>query len=220
MKRVGELVENRPVYSVPLRATVAEAVGYMAERKVGAVSVLEQERLVGIFSERDLMKRVVVAARDPRQTTPGRGHHARSTGGRCRRGAQRLPGAHAPSRHPPPSRLPGRPPARSGDDARPVAGRLATEGRRSTPDACLHLPALSRTVGSFAGRRGFPPHCILGLRQGDNQRKAPLTAGSVLSVRASFSGVRIRGTLAPEHGADLRRDGCAAHGLAVSPRPP
>ncbi len=68
MKRVGELVENRPVYSVPLRATVAEAVGYMAERKVGAVSVLEQERLVGIFSERDLMKRVVVAARDPRQT--------------------------------------------------------------------------------------------------------------------------------------------------------
>ena len=59
MKRVGELVENRPVYSVPLRATVAEAVGYMAERKVGAVSVLEQERLVGIFSERDLMKRVV-----------------------------------------------------------------------------------------------------------------------------------------------------------------
>ena len=35
VKRVGELVENRPVYSVPLRATVAEAVGYMAERKVG-----------------------------------------------------------------------------------------------------------------------------------------------------------------------------------------
>ena len=68
MKRVGELVENRPVYSVPLSATVAEAVAYMAERKVGAVSVLEQERLVGIFSERDLMKRVVVAGRDPRQT--------------------------------------------------------------------------------------------------------------------------------------------------------
>ena len=68
MKRVGELVENRPVYSVPLSATVADAVAYMAERKVGAVSVLEQERLVGIFSERDLMKRVVVAGRDPSQT--------------------------------------------------------------------------------------------------------------------------------------------------------
>ncbi len=68
MKRVGELVENRPVYSVPLSTTVADAVAYMAERKVGAVSVLEQERLVGIFSERDLMKRVVVAGRDPRQT--------------------------------------------------------------------------------------------------------------------------------------------------------
>ena len=68
MKRIGELVENRPVYSVPLSASVAEAVAYMTERKVGAVSVLEGDRLVGIFSERDLMKRVVVAGRDPRQT--------------------------------------------------------------------------------------------------------------------------------------------------------
>ncbi len=68
MKRISELVENRPVYSVPLGATVAEAVAYMAERRVGAVSVLDGEQLVGIFSERDLLKRVVAAGRDPRHT--------------------------------------------------------------------------------------------------------------------------------------------------------
>ncbi len=68
MKRIGELVENRAVYFVPLGATVAEAVAYMAERKVGAVSVLEDNRLAGIFSERDLMKRVVVPGRDPSHT--------------------------------------------------------------------------------------------------------------------------------------------------------
>lgn len=68
MKRIGELVGDRPVYSISLPATVADAVAYMAERHIGAVSVLEGQRLVGIFSERDLMKRVVVAGRDPGKT--------------------------------------------------------------------------------------------------------------------------------------------------------
>ncbi len=68
MQRVGDLVENREVYSLSPAMTVADAVAYMAERHVGAVSVLENDRLVGIFSERDLLKRIVAAGRDPRHT--------------------------------------------------------------------------------------------------------------------------------------------------------
>jgi CBS domain-containing protein len=40
----------------------------MSEQGVGAIVVLDGERLVGVFSERDLMKRVVVAGRDAAQT--------------------------------------------------------------------------------------------------------------------------------------------------------
>jgi CBS domain-containing protein len=40
----------------------------MAEAGVGAIIVLEGDALVGIFSERDLMTRVVVARRDPAET--------------------------------------------------------------------------------------------------------------------------------------------------------
>lgn len=68
MKCVGELVKDRPVYSVPMGWTVAQAVNYMAERSVGAVSVLEAGRLTGIFSERDLLRRVVGPGRDPAAT--------------------------------------------------------------------------------------------------------------------------------------------------------
>ncbi len=68
MKSIGEFVQGRTLYSVPVHSTVAQAIAYMAERKVGAVSVLDGEKLVGIFSERDLLKRVVVPERDPEQT--------------------------------------------------------------------------------------------------------------------------------------------------------
>jgi CBS domain-containing protein len=56
--------------SVPAAATVAEAVDVMASRDVGAVLALTEDGLVaGVFSERDLLVRVVNAGRDPK-TTP------------------------------------------------------------------------------------------------------------------------------------------------------
>jgi CBS domain-containing protein len=70
---VEALVRDRAsdeLISVPASATVAEAVDVMAEREVGAVMVLSEDKLVsGIFSERDLLTRVVQAGRDPK-TTP------------------------------------------------------------------------------------------------------------------------------------------------------
>ena len=65
---VSTLLERKQseVLSVPLAATVAEAVAKMNERHVGSVVVLEGERLVGIFTERDVLRRVVGAGLDPR----------------------------------------------------------------------------------------------------------------------------------------------------------
>jgi CBS domain-containing protein len=47
---------------------VLETVRAMVDRNIGAVPVLHNGKLVGIFSERDLMKRVVAEGFDPRST--------------------------------------------------------------------------------------------------------------------------------------------------------
>ncbi|MGH9786588.1 MAG: CBS domain-containing protein, partial [Terriglobia bacterium] len=48
---------------------VQDAVVVMAQARVGAVAVVERAELKGIFTERDLMLRVVHRGRDPRTTT-------------------------------------------------------------------------------------------------------------------------------------------------------
>jgi CBS domain-containing protein len=60
--------KNSKLVSVAPTMTVAEAVGTMNNEKIGAVVVLEQHKLVGIFTERDVVVRVVGGARDPLTT--------------------------------------------------------------------------------------------------------------------------------------------------------
>ena len=52
-------------------ATVQDVATLMSEARVGCIPVLDGEQLVGVFSERDLMTRVVVEGRDPRKTEVG-----------------------------------------------------------------------------------------------------------------------------------------------------
>jgi len=66
--RICDLIKNQETYQAELGCTVLEAVQAMVERNIGAVPVLHNGLLVGIFSERDLMKRVVAAGLDPRRT--------------------------------------------------------------------------------------------------------------------------------------------------------
>ena len=68
MEHIQDLVKNRDVYFVHEGKSVLDTAKYMAERNIGAVAVLRGDELVGIFSERDLMKRVVAAGRDLVQT--------------------------------------------------------------------------------------------------------------------------------------------------------
>lgn len=62
--------------SEPVRCTVDttvhEAITQMAEKRRAAVVIVDREgRLVGVFTERDLLRRVAVPGRDPRQTRLG-----------------------------------------------------------------------------------------------------------------------------------------------------
>lgn len=68
MKSIREVVQGRTVYLLTPSMSVAEAAAYMAARKVGAVAVVDASGLVGLFSERDLLKRVVSAGRNPSAT--------------------------------------------------------------------------------------------------------------------------------------------------------
>ena len=61
--------KGHTVYSVSPTTTVAEAVDEMNRHRVGSVLVLEDKRLVGIFTERDVLRRVVGAGVDPRRAT-------------------------------------------------------------------------------------------------------------------------------------------------------
>src|SRR5215831_13888311 len=66
--RICDLIKNQETYEAELGHTVLQTVRAMVERNIGAVPVMHNGRLVGIFSERDLMKRVVAEGRDPRST--------------------------------------------------------------------------------------------------------------------------------------------------------
>jgi CBS domain-containing protein len=71
MKTIGGLVSGREIFHVRAEQTVRDAARYMTDRRVGAVSVLEGSRLVGILSERDIMGRVVAKQLDPDRTQVG-----------------------------------------------------------------------------------------------------------------------------------------------------
>ena len=68
MKLISELIGNRKPYSVTPNMTVQEVVEYLCERRVGAVAVCDHRKVVGVFSERDLLRRVVLAGLDPKET--------------------------------------------------------------------------------------------------------------------------------------------------------
>jgi CBS domain-containing protein len=68
MATIRDLISNRTIHYVKPTQTVYEAASYMVDRNVGAVPVLEDSQLVGIFSERDIMRRVVTEERNPSTT--------------------------------------------------------------------------------------------------------------------------------------------------------
>ncbi|HZH89541.1 MAG TPA: CBS domain-containing protein [Pyrinomonadaceae bacterium] len=72
MMTIGDVISEREPYFVRESATALEAAKFMTNLNIGAVCVLDDEgRLRGIFSERALLRRVVVAGRDAATTRVG-----------------------------------------------------------------------------------------------------------------------------------------------------
>jgi CBS domain-containing protein len=68
MSPIFDLVKDRKVCSIEADRSVLEAARYMMEQRIGALPVLRNGELVGIFSERDIMNRVVAVGRLPGST--------------------------------------------------------------------------------------------------------------------------------------------------------
>ena len=68
MASVDSLIGDRKTYHVEADALVIDVVNMMVEHNIGAVAVLRNGELAGLFSERDLMKRVVHDSMEPKTT--------------------------------------------------------------------------------------------------------------------------------------------------------
>ncbi len=70
MRRMSDLVRNQNPLILPPNASIKEAARQMRDRRVGAVLVAEAgDRLVGIFTGRDTVARVLAEGRDAETTT-------------------------------------------------------------------------------------------------------------------------------------------------------
>jgi len=68
--KVKELLDKKghDVYSVSADSTVFDALQLMAEKEIGALVVLEEDKLVGIMSERDYARKVILKGKSSEET--------------------------------------------------------------------------------------------------------------------------------------------------------
>ncbi|MFJ5383254.1 CBS domain-containing protein [Cupriavidus sp. CER94] len=71
MKTARQVLENKAnhaIYSIPPTATVYAALQLMADKGIGALLVMEHDKIVGILSERDYARKVILMQRTSRET--------------------------------------------------------------------------------------------------------------------------------------------------------
>ena len=69
MTTIRQILAGKPeIYSIDPDATVFEALGLMGQKNIGALLVMNGEQLVGIFSERDYARRMILQGRTSRET--------------------------------------------------------------------------------------------------------------------------------------------------------
>ena len=67
-QRIRSVMEPHKLLTAPPGTTVSKAAEMMAKRNVGAVMVVENQQLVGIFTERDAVFRVIACGKDSKTT--------------------------------------------------------------------------------------------------------------------------------------------------------
>lgn len=68
MTELTQLAEDQKLQILKKSATVFEAAQMMSENKVGSILIMEGNDLIGIFTERDLVNRVVAVGKDYNET--------------------------------------------------------------------------------------------------------------------------------------------------------
>jgi CBS domain-containing protein len=70
---IGQLLEakGKDIWSISPHVTVFEALRIMAKKDIGALLVIDQEKLVGIFSERDYVQKVILKGKSSKKTNVG-----------------------------------------------------------------------------------------------------------------------------------------------------
>jgi CBS domain-containing protein len=68
---IREIIEHQELVASPANATVSEVARLMKRSRVGAVVVVEDGKLAGVFTERDALFRVIAEGRDPQTTRLG-----------------------------------------------------------------------------------------------------------------------------------------------------
>ncbi len=69
MTTIRQILAGKPdVYSIDPDATVLDALKRLEEKNVGALLVMKGDRLVGIFSERDYARRMILHGRSSKET--------------------------------------------------------------------------------------------------------------------------------------------------------
>src|SRR5262245_39550241 len=69
MRSIKSILGERETVTVERTASVSAAARLMADRQIGALPVTDSGRVAGIFSERDVLTRIVAAGKNP-ETTP------------------------------------------------------------------------------------------------------------------------------------------------------
>lgn len=70
MRNVQQLLENKPyrLLTITPTASVLDALRVMAEKEIGALMVLDGEKLAGIFSERDYARKIILFGKSSHDT--------------------------------------------------------------------------------------------------------------------------------------------------------
>lgn len=67
-RTIRQIIEGQAPVTAPSQLTVSEAARLMKDRNIGALMVVEQDRLVGVFTERDALFRVLAGGLDAGET--------------------------------------------------------------------------------------------------------------------------------------------------------
>ena len=70
MRRVKRILESKghDIWSIEPSASVYDAIHVLAERQIGALLVMKEDQLVGIFSERDYARQIILKDRSSEDT--------------------------------------------------------------------------------------------------------------------------------------------------------